>query len=51
MGRERDVKPERQLNAENELRVEGEGGGGKRGSGDSGGHLWGRALGVVWKTI
>ena len=51
MGRERDAKLERLLNTENELRAEGEGGGGKRGGGDGGGHLWGRALGVVWKPI
>ena len=51
LGRERDIKLERLLNAENELRVEGEVGGGKRGGGDGGEHLWGRALGVVCKPI
>ena len=49
LGRERDAKLERLLNTETELRVEG--GGRKRGGSEGGGHWWGRALGVVWKSI
>ena len=47
----RDTDQGRLLNTENEPEAEGEGGEGKAGGGNGGGHLWGRALGFIWKPI